>query len=133
MFINENTGNQTAPSALMDNHAWEFMVQFLTTAMTYPEMEDAFFANEGVSTAYLGDRYSPDDWAEARDALWSGEGNDELSLENLLRVKDRYLPRVSVPTEDSSVSRSESRTDTRFSISRVRRLQKRRKKVRKFS
>lgn len=126
MFINENTGNQTAPSALMDNRAWEFMVQFLTTAMTYPEMEDAFFA-------YLGDRYSPDDWAEARDALWSGEGNDELSLENLLRVKDRYLPRVSVPTEDSSVSRSESRTDTRFSISRVRRSQKRRKKVRKFS
>jgi hypothetical protein len=102
------------------------MEQFLTTAMTYPDMENAFFA-------YLGNRYSPDDWAEARDALWSGEGNDELSLENLLRVKDRYLPRVSVPTEDSSVSRSESRTDTRLSISCVRRSQKRRKKVRKFS
>ncbi|KAG2101543.1 hypothetical protein BD769DRAFT_1393800 [Suillus cothurnatus] len=104
IVINENTANQTALSALMDNRAWGFMEQFLTTAMTYPEMEDTFFA-------YLGDRYSPDEWAEARDALWSGEGNDEVSLENLLRVKDRYLPRVSVRTEDSSASRSASRTD----------------------
>ncbi|KAG2134235.1 hypothetical protein BD769DRAFT_1385819 [Suillus cothurnatus] len=93
IVINENTANQTALSALMDNRAWGFMEQFLTTAMTYPEMEDAFFA-------YLGDRYSPDEWVEARDALWSGEGNDEVSLENLLRVKDRYLPRVSICIED---------------------------------
>jgi hypothetical protein len=126
IVINENTANQTALSALMDNRAWGFMEQFLTTAMTYPEMEDAFLA-------YLGDRYSPDEWAEARDALWSGEGNDEVSLENLLRVKDRYLPRVSVRTEDSSASRSASRTDARMSISRIRRSQKRRKKVREFS
>jgi hypothetical protein len=81
IIIHENTVNQTAPSALMDNRAWGFMEQFLTTTMMYPEMEDAFFA-------YLGNRYSPDEWVEARDALWSGEGNDEVSLENLLHVKD---------------------------------------------
>ncbi|KAG2366129.1 hypothetical protein BDR07DRAFT_1480539 [Suillus spraguei] len=86
--------NQTAPSALMDNHAWGFMEQFLMIMMMYPEMEDAFFT-------YLGDQYSPDDWAEARDALWS---------------------------ENSSVSRSALRTDTRSSISHIRRLQKQCKK-----
>jgi hypothetical protein len=89
IVINENTANQTVLSALMDNRAWGFMEQFLTTAMTYPEMEDVFFA-------YLGNQYSPDEWAEARDTLWSGEGNDEVSLENLPHVKDRYLPWVSV-------------------------------------
>ncbi|KAG0703962.1 hypothetical protein DFH29DRAFT_874067 [Suillus ampliporus] len=56
--------NLTAPSALMDNRAWEIMEQYLTTTMTYPEMEDAF-------SMYLGDRYSPDDWAEARATLFS--------------------------------------------------------------
>jgi len=81
IVINENTANQTVLSALMDNRAWGFMEQFLTTAMTYPEMEDAFFM-------YLGDWYSPDEWVEARDALWSGEGNNEVSLENLLHMKD---------------------------------------------
>ncbi|KAG2109826.1 hypothetical protein DEU56DRAFT_920264 [Suillus clintonianus] len=121
--LRTDQGNSTAPSALTDNRAWAFMEQFLTTTMTYSEMEDAFYT-------YLGDRYSPDDWAEARDALWSGEGNDEVSLENLLRVKDKYLPRVSsVPTEGSSVSRSASRTVGRLSISRVRRSQKQRKKT----
>ncbi|KAG2067229.1 hypothetical protein BDR04DRAFT_1120628 [Suillus decipiens] len=92
IVINENTVNQTAPSVLMNNRAWGFMEQFLTTAMMYPEMEDVFFA-------YLGDQYSPHEWVEARDALWSGEGNNEVSLENLLCVKDRYLPRVSQQTQ----------------------------------
>ncbi|KAG2135082.1 hypothetical protein DEU56DRAFT_756723 [Suillus clintonianus] len=62
--LRTDQGNSTAPSALTDNRAWAFMEQFLMTTMTYSEMEDAFYM-------YLGDRYSPDDWAEARDALWS--------------------------------------------------------------
>ncbi|KAG2352037.1 hypothetical protein BDR07DRAFT_1384917 [Suillus spraguei] len=120
--INENTVNQTVPSALMDHHAWQFMEQFLTTTMTYPEMENMFFV-------YLGNRYSPDDWAEARDVLWSGDGNDEISLENLLRVKDKYLPRVSVPREDSSLPKSTSRTVACLSTPHARQSQKTIKKA----
>ncbi|KAG2365319.1 hypothetical protein BDR07DRAFT_1481446 [Suillus spraguei] len=53
--IKINDGNQTAP--LADKHAWAILEQFLTTDMTYTQMEEAL-------SSYLGNQYSVDDWKE---------------------------------------------------------------------
>ncbi|KAG1896425.1 uncharacterized protein F5891DRAFT_983434 [Suillus fuscotomentosus] len=56
--------------------------------MTYPQMEEALLS-------HLGPQYSADDWKDARDALFSGDGNDSIALANLLALKARYMPQAS--------------------------------------
>ncbi|KAG0698733.1 hypothetical protein DFH29DRAFT_1002583 [Suillus ampliporus] len=76
---------QAAPLPLADEGAWRILEQFLTTDVTYPQMEEAF-------SVYLGGRYIADDWKDARDALFSGDGDDSIALANLYTLKARHMP-----------------------------------------
>ncbi|KAG1738459.1 hypothetical protein EDD22DRAFT_852065 [Suillus occidentalis] len=79
-------GNHTAlSSALQDPHAWKLLKQYLLTDMTYPEMDDAL-------VSYLGDQYSASDWEEARQALFSGDGDIDFCLKNLDTVMAKHIP-----------------------------------------
>jgi hypothetical protein len=92
-------GSQTAP--LNDEHAWRIMEDFLTTDMTYPKMEEVFLS-------YLGDRYADSKWKEARDALFSGDGDDNVALENLRAVKAKHIsisPASCAPKDHSVMDR----------------------------
>ncbi|KAG1820994.1 uncharacterized protein BJ212DRAFT_1478095 [Suillus subaureus] len=73
------------PSPLADQGAWCILEQFLTTNMTYPQMEETF-------SSYLGDQYVADDWKDARNALFSGNGDDSIALTNLYALKARHMP-----------------------------------------
>lgn len=91
-----------APSPLQDPAAWEILERFLTTDLTYGQMEDEFHA-------YLGDRHRLLEWTEARLALFSGDGNDKTSLANLLTVKRKHVsatPTGSTNSQSSSASGS---------------------------
>jgi hypothetical protein len=48
----------TSSSPLADEGAWRILEQFLSTDMTYPDMEEAF-------SSYLRDRYCSEDWKDA--------------------------------------------------------------------
>lgn len=41
--------------------------------------------------SYLGERYCVDDWAEAKLALFSSDGNDAEVLKNLAALKNKYI------------------------------------------
>ncbi|KAG1875896.1 hypothetical protein C8R48DRAFT_768751 [Suillus tomentosus] len=73
-----------APSPLTDSGAWDILEQYLTTDMTYPQMEEAF-------SAYLGNQYIANDWKDARDALFSGDGCDSIALTNLRALRARHI------------------------------------------
>ncbi|KAG2115475.1 hypothetical protein DEU56DRAFT_761668 [Suillus clintonianus] len=83
--IRIDDGNQTEP--LADKCARAILEQFLTTDMSYAQMEEAL-------SSYLANRYSPDDWKESRDALFYGDSDDDLALTNLRAphyLKNPYL------------------------------------------
>ncbi|KAG1795958.1 uncharacterized protein HD556DRAFT_1307185 [Suillus plorans] len=80
-----NHEGMRAPSPLADHGTWRILEQYLTTDMTYPQMEVAI-------TLHLGDRYNADDWKDACDVLFSSDGNDNLTLANLLALKARHVP-----------------------------------------
>ncbi|KAG2744346.1 hypothetical protein P692DRAFT_20745736 [Suillus brevipes Sb2] len=96
---------RTAP--LADEGAWRILEDYLTTSMTYPQMEEAF-------RSYLGVRYSEDEWKEAQHALFSGDGDDDVALENLRVVKAKHMPQT------PCVHKVCSTTDRRLSRARVR-------------
>lgn len=102
------TGNQ----ALYDNGAWDILEQFLTTSMSLPEMDDAL-------VAYLGDRYSTDDWVEPRRILFSGDENDAKSLENLRVLREMYIPNPPEKSSRTAGSLSKSRVPKSRRISKV--------------
>ncbi|KAG1895209.1 uncharacterized protein F5891DRAFT_984416 [Suillus fuscotomentosus] len=119
---------RAAPSPLADEGAWRILEQFLTTDMTYPQMENAF-------SAYLGGRYIADDWKDARDALFSGDGNDSIALANLYALKAKHIP---LPSSSSRVNsrlsstpiqqprkRPQSRTDSSTRVQQPRKRLKR--------
>ncbi|KAG2097503.1 uncharacterized protein F5147DRAFT_777951 [Suillus discolor] len=90
-------------SPLEDEGAWCILFQYLTTEMTYPQMEEDFIS-------YLGDRYCADDWKDARDALFSADDlNDNATpLANLQVLYMKHVPQASLsnmagPPEDSRV------------------------------
>ncbi|KAG2052981.1 hypothetical protein BDR06DRAFT_972662 [Suillus hirtellus] len=64
-------------SPLSDKGSWCILEQFLTTEMTYPQMEEALLS-------HLSPQYSADDWKDTRDALFSGDGNDNIALPFIL-------------------------------------------------
>ncbi|KAG1758513.1 hypothetical protein EDD22DRAFT_849956 [Suillus occidentalis] len=101
--------NQTVQSALYDNGAWEILKQFLTTSMSLSEMDDAL-------VAYLGDRYSEDDWVEPRHLLFSGDDDNVESLRVLMALWKTYIPD---PPKETSVRTSASRMDNSLSGSRI--------------
>jgi hypothetical protein len=93
------TGNQTAP--LADKRAWAILEQFLTTDMSYVQMKKAL-------SSYLGNQYLPDDWKEARDALCSGDSDEDLT--NLRVVMAKHIHPVSAPNDSSLAKRRSSST-----------------------
>jgi hypothetical protein len=97
---------RTAPSPQEDVNAWRILERFLTTDITYPQTEDAFLS-------YLGNQYTPDDWKDARAALFSGNGDDTLALSNLRALMAANIPQgLSVMmsiAKDSPVATSASR------------------------
>jgi hypothetical protein len=84
------TTGDCQPAPLADAGAWEILEKYLTTDMTYPQLEEAF-------SAYLGDRYIFDDWKDARDALFSGDGDNSIALANLRTLKTSHIPLPSSP------------------------------------
>ncbi|KAG2053082.1 hypothetical protein BDR06DRAFT_972549 [Suillus hirtellus] len=66
--IRIDEGSQIAP--LANEHVWRILEEFLTTYMTYSQMEETFLS-------YL----------KSRDVLFSGDGNDKVALDNLHLVK----------------------------------------------
>ncbi|KAG2336096.1 hypothetical protein BDR05DRAFT_1006165 [Suillus weaverae] len=89
------------PPALKDPGAWGILERFLTTDLTYGQMEAEFHA-------YLGSRHRLNDWTDARLALFSGDDNNQLSLSNLLALKRKHIPDTA-----SSASRSRARRSRR--------------------
>ncbi|KAG0698589.1 hypothetical protein DFH29DRAFT_1002676 [Suillus ampliporus] len=89
----EEEDSWVTSSPLVDEGAWRILEQFLTTDMTFPEMEDAF-------SSYLGDQYSADDWKDARDVLFSGDGDDSVALANLHVLKARHILHMSSDSSD---------------------------------
>jgi hypothetical protein len=53
--------------------------------MSFSETNDAL-------EAYLGDRYSEDDWVEPRRLLFSGDADNAESLKNLRVIRKMYIP-----------------------------------------
>jgi hypothetical protein len=112
----------TGKSPLEDEGAWRILFQYLTTEMTYPQMEEEFIS-------YLGDRYCADDWKDARDALFSADdlNDDATPLMNLQALYAKHvtqgsslsnMARGSQPENSSIVSASRARgrlSDTRKS------------------
>ncbi|KAG0703420.1 hypothetical protein DFH29DRAFT_998559 [Suillus ampliporus] len=97
--IRIDDGNQTEP--LADKRAWAILEQFLTTDMSYAQMEEAL-------SSYLSNRYSPDDWKESQDALFSGDGDDDLALTNLCAVMAKHIHPGSAPNDSSLAERQSS-------------------------
>ncbi|KAG2751884.1 hypothetical protein P692DRAFT_20726348 [Suillus brevipes Sb2] len=117
-----NHEGESAPSPLADQGAWCILEQYLTTDMTYPQMEAAF-------SSYLGDWYNVDDWGDARGALFSGDGDDGLALSNLLALKARHVPQCAsgslntmTPQKDSPSFTSAPRSASRLKSAPVRRV-----------
>ncbi|KAG1741377.1 hypothetical protein EDD22DRAFT_851700 [Suillus occidentalis] len=103
---NDVGNRQTAPSPLTDQGAWCIFEQFLTTNMTYPQMEEAF-------SSYLSDQYIADDWKDARDALFSADGDDSIALANIHALKARHMPLPSSSSRmNSRLLSTPSRTDS---------------------
>ncbi|KAG1734424.1 uncharacterized protein EDB91DRAFT_1084081 [Suillus paluster] len=87
------------PTPLQDEAAWNIMEEYLTTNMTFPQMEAKL-------TSHLGVRYIEADWAEARNALFSADEDTASALDNLRAVKTRHmssLARISGPSSRSQL------------------------------
>ncbi|KAG1759388.1 hypothetical protein EDD22DRAFT_849256 [Suillus occidentalis] len=85
-----STVRSESKSPLEDEGAWRILFQYLTTEMTYPQMEEEFIS-------YLGDRYCADDWKDARDALFSADdlNDDATPLMNLQALYAKHVPQAS--------------------------------------
>jgi hypothetical protein len=84
---------------LQDEAAWNIFEEYLTTHMTFPQMEAKLML-------HLGNRYVEPDWAEARNALFSANEDTVSALENLHAVKAQHmssLARVMVPSSRSQL------------------------------
>jgi hypothetical protein len=54
--------------------------------MSFSEMEEKL-------SSYLGDRYSADDWKDAKSTLFSGEDDLGVCSRNLELLRKSYIPR----------------------------------------
>lgn len=79
-----HTGNSHPASLpLADRNAWRILAQFLETEMSFGEMEEKL-------SLYLGDRYSADDWKDAKTMLFSGKDDLGACLRNLETLRKRH-------------------------------------------
>jgi hypothetical protein len=81
---------------LNDPAAWDILEWYLMTDQTYGQMEDDFHM-------YLSNHHCLADWNDLRLVLFSGDGDDQLSLSNLLALKHKHIleqqsPDVRSPT-----------------------------------
>jgi hypothetical protein len=112
-FIQDDDVEAAASSPLQDEVAWGILEEYLTTDMSFPDMEVKL-------ASHLGTRYREEDWAEARTALFSGDEDNSLSLTNLLAIKARHLSspvKVPRPSSVSNLQRGRSWKSTVDSIS----------------
>ncbi|KAG1803961.1 uncharacterized protein BJ212DRAFT_1486921 [Suillus subaureus] len=92
-----------APSLLADHGTWHILEQYLTTEMTYPQMEAAF-------ASYLGNQYNTDDWKEAHDVLfsvvtlWKDSAISVSALKAAIRSKSTCVRRPKHPFIDDEAS-----------------------------
>ncbi|KAG1874139.1 hypothetical protein C8R48DRAFT_669745 [Suillus tomentosus] len=99
----ESDDNAVHPSSsLKDVGAWEILREHLMTDMSFEEMLEKL-------RAYLGVRYREEDWKEAVDSLFTGDGDIDIALDNLASIKARYLP-----LEGTSTNLSSSRPSNSF-------------------
>ncbi|KAG2094044.1 uncharacterized protein F5147DRAFT_657285 [Suillus discolor] len=81
----ESDDNAVHPSSsLKDVGAWDIFREHLMTDMSFEEMLEKLHA-------YLGVRYREEDWKEAVDSLFTGDGNIGIALDNLASIKAHYL------------------------------------------
>ncbi|KAG2088936.1 uncharacterized protein F5147DRAFT_788635 [Suillus discolor] len=69
---------------LQNEAAWDILQAFLKTDMQYDEMERQL-------VSYLDEQYHAEDWTEAKRVLFSGDGDNRLSLINLLALKEQHI------------------------------------------
>lgn len=101
----ESDDNAMHPSSpLKDVGAWGIFREHLTTDMSFEDMLNKL-------RTYLGVRYREEDWKEAVDSLFSGDGDIDIALDNLAGIKARYIP---VLSDRTSVSPSSSRPVNSF-------------------
>ncbi|KAG1884841.1 uncharacterized protein F5891DRAFT_989939 [Suillus fuscotomentosus] len=87
-------GDSELGSPLADPHAWDILESFLTSqTASYGETLQAM-------DDYLGERFIADEWAEATTALFSGDENDRLSLQNFRSVRLKYVPNNPTRSKD---------------------------------
>ncbi|KAG2090476.1 uncharacterized protein F5147DRAFT_658146 [Suillus discolor] len=79
--------------------------------------------------AYLGDRYSEDDWVEPRCLLFSGNADNAKSLENLKVLRKMYIPD---PPEKSSMGMPALRSASHLPKSQIHKSQRLSKAAYKF-
>ncbi|KAG2103031.1 hypothetical protein BD769DRAFT_1676477 [Suillus cothurnatus] len=102
---NESDNNAVHPSSPMkDVGAWDIFWEHLTTDMLFEEMLEKL-------RAYLGVRYRKEDWKEAVDSLFTGDGDINIALDNLACIKARYIPLGGTLTNPSSSCPSNSFMD----------------------
>jgi hypothetical protein len=89
---------------MKDVGAWDIFWEHLTTDMSFEEMLEKL-------RAYLGVRYREEDWKEAVDSLFTGDGDIDIALDNLACIKARYIPLGGTSTNPSSSRPSNSFMD----------------------
>jgi hypothetical protein len=82
-ITNVHTADSQSP--LYDRYAWAILEYFLTSPTT------TFSDTLAKMTDYLGDAFIVEEWAEATTALFSGDEDDALSLQNFRVVRAKYL------------------------------------------
>ncbi|KAG2124760.1 hypothetical protein BD769DRAFT_1669255 [Suillus cothurnatus] len=99
-LISDHDDNDlTLPTPLQDEAAWNIFEEYLTTHMTFPQIEAKLML-------HLGNWYVEPDWAEARNALFSANEDTVSALENLHAIKAQHmssLARVTVPSSRSQL------------------------------
>ncbi|KAG2737495.1 hypothetical protein P692DRAFT_201874824 [Suillus brevipes Sb2] len=91
---NYEGNSHPASLPLADRNAWRILAQFLETEMSFGEMEEKL-------SLYLGDRYSADDWKDAKTMLFSGEDDLGACLRNLETLRKRHtVPRRPRPRKN---------------------------------
>ncbi|KAG1903790.1 uncharacterized protein F5891DRAFT_1184737 [Suillus fuscotomentosus] len=78
-------GDSELGSPLADPHAWDILESFLTSKTA------SYSKTLNAMDNYLGGRFITAEWAEVTTALFSGDNNNSLSLQNFRSVRQKYV------------------------------------------
>lgn len=85
--LDQTSGNNWASASsdpLKDVAAWCILKEFLDTDMSFGEMQARL-------VVHLGLQYREEDWAEAKNLLFSGETDNNLSWSNVCKVIEHHM------------------------------------------